>query len=62
MTNQPPPITWPGGAGGDNPAITALRVVLAEDDVLLREGLAGQLERSGFQVVGQAGDATLDSR
>jgi serine/threonine-protein kinase PknK len=31
-------------------------VVLAEDDVLLREGLAGLLERSGFDVVGQAGD------
>jgi hypothetical protein len=62
MTKQPPPTTWPGGAGGDNPAITALRVVLAEDDVLLREGLASLLERSGVQVVGQAGDATLDSR
>ena len=34
-----------------------LRVVLAEDDVLLREGLASLLQRSGFQVVGQAGDA-----
>jgi DNA-binding NarL/FixJ family response regulator len=34
-----------------------LRVVLAEDDVLLREGLASLLERSGFQVTGQAGDA-----
>ena len=32
-----------------------LRVVLAEDDVLLREGLASLLERSGFAVVGQAG-------
>ena len=35
-----------------------LRVVLADDDVLLREGLASLLERSGLQVVGQAGDAT----
>ena len=34
------------------------RVVLAEDEVLLREGLAGLLERSGFEVVGQCGDAT----
>jgi DNA-binding NarL/FixJ family response regulator len=34
-----------------------LRVVLAEDDVLLREGLASLLDRSGFQVTGQAGDA-----
>lgn len=33
------------------------RVVLADDDVLLREGLAGLLERSGFEVVGQSGDA-----
>jgi DNA-binding NarL/FixJ family response regulator len=34
-----------------------LRVVLAEDDVLLREGLASLLERAGIQVTGQAGDA-----
>jgi DNA-binding NarL/FixJ family response regulator len=32
--------------------------VVADDDVLLREGVASVLERSGFQVVGQAGDAT----
>jgi serine/threonine-protein kinase PknK len=32
------------------------RVVLADDDVLLREGLGGLLGRSGFEVVGQAGD------
>ena len=32
------------------------RVVIADDDVLLREGLASLLERSGFEVVGQAGD------
>jgi DNA-binding NarL/FixJ family response regulator len=37
-------------------AANGWRVVLAEDDVLLREGLASLLERSGFQVVGQAGD------
>ena len=30
-------------------------MVLADDDVLLREGLAGLLERSGFEVVGQSG-------
>jgi DNA-binding NarL/FixJ family response regulator len=35
----------------------ARRVVVAEDDVLLREGLASLLERSGYDVVGQAGDA-----
>ena len=32
-------------------------MVLADDDVLLREGLALLLDRSGFEVVGQAGDA-----
>ena len=36
--------------------MTGLRVVLAEDDVLLREGLASLLERSGYEVAGQAGD------
>ena len=40
--------------GGTSTAIP--RVVLADDDVLLREGLASLLERSGFEVVGQAGD------
>ncbi|WP_218854859.1 response regulator [Paractinoplanes atraurantiacus] len=34
-----------------------MRVVLAEDDVLLREGLASLLDRSGLEVLGQAGDA-----
>jgi DNA-binding NarL/FixJ family response regulator len=34
-----------------------VRVVIAEDDVLLREGLASLLERSGFDVVGQSGNA-----
>ena len=34
-----------------------IRVALADDDVLLREGLASLLERSGFDVVGQCGDA-----
>jgi DNA-binding NarL/FixJ family response regulator len=33
------------------------RVVVADDDVLLRAGLAGLLERSGFEIAGQAGDA-----
>ncbi|MGD0698402.1 MAG: response regulator transcription factor [Trebonia sp.] len=31
-------------------------VVLADDDVLLREGLASLLDRSGFDVAGQAGN------
>ena len=36
----------------------ALRVIVADDDVLLREGLSSLLGRSGFDVVGQAGNAT----
>jgi DNA-binding NarL/FixJ family response regulator len=35
-----------------------MRVILAEDDVLLREGLASLLERSDFDVVGQTGDGS----
>jgi serine/threonine-protein kinase PknK len=35
-----------------------IRVALADDDVLLREGLASLLERSGFAVAGQSGDAS----
>jgi DNA-binding NarL/FixJ family response regulator len=38
---------------GANPT----RVALAEDDVLLREGLSSLLEGAGFEVAGQAGDA-----
>jgi DNA-binding NarL/FixJ family response regulator len=34
-----------------------VRVVLAEDSVLLREGIARLLEEAGFDVVGQAGDS-----
>jgi DNA-binding NarL/FixJ family response regulator len=34
-----------------------LRVVIGEDDVLLREGVTRLLEESGFEVVAQAGDA-----
>jgi DNA-binding NarL/FixJ family response regulator len=39
-----------------DPVMAPLRIVVAEDDVLLREGLASLLDRSGFNVVGQAGD------
>jgi DNA-binding NarL/FixJ family response regulator len=37
--------------------MTQTRVVLADDDVLLREGIASLLEQSSFDVVGQAGAA-----
>jgi len=33
------------------------RVVVADDHVLVREGVISLLQRSGFEVVGQAGDA-----
>jgi DNA-binding NarL/FixJ family response regulator len=39
-----------------NESVT-LRVVIADDSVLLREGLSRLLEESGFEVAGQAGDA-----
>jgi DNA-binding NarL/FixJ family response regulator len=35
-----------------------MRVVLADDDVLLREGISSLLQRSGFDVIGQAGNGT----
>jgi serine/threonine-protein kinase PknK len=37
--------------------MTETGVVLADDEVLLREGLASVLAANGFDVVGQAGDA-----
>ena len=39
-------------------AAAPTRVVIADDDLLLREGLASLLERSRFEVVGQSGNAT----
>src|SRR3954462_4546634 len=47
-----------GSAAGGSETGAPLRVVLADDDVLLRSGLARLLERPGFTVVGEAGDAT----
>jgi len=41
---------------GNTEAVT-IRVALADDNVLLRESLASLLERQGFTVVGQSGDA-----
>lgn len=43
--------------GADGAAPTRGRVVIADDDVLLREGLASLLDRAGFEVVGQAANA-----
>lgn len=49
----------PGGtAATAGPAsAAAIRVVLADDSVLFREGLARVLAEKGFMVAGQAGDA-----
>jgi DNA-binding NarL/FixJ family response regulator len=42
----------------DATADRSVRAVLADDDVLLREGIASLLERSGYEVVGQGGTAS----
>jgi DNA-binding NarL/FixJ family response regulator len=42
----------------DRAAATRGRVVIADDDVLLREGVASLLARSGFDVVAQTGDGS----
>lgn len=50
--------TEPSGDQPESHDGTAIaRVLLAEDDVLLRAGLASLLERSGFEVVGETGDS-----
>jgi hypothetical protein len=49
-------------ATADGPGVTGLRVVLGEDDVLLREGLASLLQRSGFEVAGRPATARSCSR
>src|ERR1700722_13685726 len=43
---------------GPSPRHGPLRVVVADDDALLREGVASLLERSGFDVVGRVGNGT----
>lgn len=37
--------------------MTGLRIVIADDSAILREGLAGLLERRGHEIVGRAGTA-----
>ncbi|HVW44341.1 MAG TPA: response regulator transcription factor [Amycolatopsis sp.] len=49
--------TEPGTAGVAPLSRPGAQVVLADDDVLMREGLASLLDRSGFEVVGQAGNS-----
>jgi serine/threonine-protein kinase PknK len=45
----------PGVEESEDPA--GARVVIADDDFLVREGVASLLQRAGFEIVGQAGDA-----
>jgi DNA-binding NarL/FixJ family response regulator len=45
-------------ANATAPNTSRARVVVADDDVLLREGVASLLEQSRFDVVGRAGDVT----
>src|SRR5215813_4030842 len=56
---EPPPGGRPARetAGPAPGAAAAIRVVLADDSVLFREGLARVLAENGFAVAGQAGDA-----
>jgi DNA-binding NarL/FixJ family response regulator len=56
MTSGSPPER--PGSNSDRPVMAGLRVVLADDDVLLREGVASLFERSGLTVVGQAADSS----
>src|SRR5262249_6815849 len=43
---------------GEPDAVIERTVVIADDDLLLREGVASLLTQAGYSVVGQAGDAT----
>jgi DNA-binding NarL/FixJ family response regulator len=45
------------GTGEEEAASPSLRVVVADDDALLREGIASLLADAGHDVVGRAGDA-----
>jgi DNA-binding NarL/FixJ family response regulator len=52
-----PPLRFADDASEAAEAEAAIKVVLADDSVLLREGIAALLETQGFEVVGQSDDA-----
>jgi len=63
MTDRPQGRFDSGNRGFPSPIIrdvqdSRARVIVADDDVLLREGLAQLLSGAGFDVVGRAGDPT----
>ena len=47
----------PSSSADESHLVAPTRVVLADDSVLLREGIARLLEDAGFEVVGQSGTA-----
>ena len=49
-------VTSPAGRDGRQRA-AAMRVVIADDNLLMREGIAALVRRAGIEVVGEAGDA-----
>jgi DNA-binding NarL/FixJ family response regulator len=51
-------VTAAQAAHPEQPPERALRVVVADDSLLLREGIVRILERAGHEVVGQAGNGT----
>ena len=51
------PHSDPNATGTGGAVATQLRVAVADDDTLLREGLASLLVGSGFEIVGLVGDA-----
>ena len=59
MSSPSPTPAEPANAGSLDAVSSAAgpRVVLADDDVLLREGIASLLSGAGYTVAGQAGDA-----
>jgi class 3 adenylate cyclase/ActR/RegA family two-component response regulator len=52
-----PPLRFADDVSLSPECATNLKVVLADDSVLLREGIAALLETQGFEVVGQSDDA-----
>src|ERR1700742_2096676 len=59
VTEHAPRHNEASGTRGRNlpPSMSPGRLVLADDDVLLREGVASLLGNAGYEIAGQAGDA-----
>ncbi|MEO8290239.1 MAG: response regulator [Gaiellaceae bacterium] len=57
LPSEFPPLRFADDASASPAPSTSLRVVLADDSVLLREGIAVLLEQQGFEVVAQSDNA-----